>query len=444
MTRRIATLAVALLVALLHIPTAHARREGYTPDEIATIRGAIGKLDDVIAKLPEAKPVIALVTMGVGSLIWERHGHIALCVHYDNPRDDRCYNYGIGDFVHPVGMGWGFFRGTGSFWVGKSPVAEMLSIYTYTDRTIWVQPLPLTPEQKKQVIDKLEFDILEPNRYYAYDHFWDNCTTRVRNIIDNVTGGKLSGMKELTDDRTSRDLAREGFYGVYLPQTGEVPVPLLITDIAMGRATDRVPTYYERMFLPQYLREAVTKLWGIQPIAIYERHGDPPQSDGPSGRGWLALAILLLTSPSWITRLIRRLPRAGLALSILPYVLLGTVLTFLAIISPLPYVRWNETCLVLFPFDVLVLVLPAGRRRRYAQGRLVMLGAIAVLSLVGILKQPLLAPLLWPAIPLAVVGLWPTTPARIGQAGKPAEPAEPDDDQAAPSGGKAGRAPKRR
>jgi len=438
MTRRIAALAVALLVALLHTPAAHARHEGYTPDDIAAIRGALGKLDDVIKNLPEAKPVIVLVTMGVGSLIWERHGHIALCVGYGDARGTQCYNYGIGDFVHPVGMGWGFFRGTGSFWVGKQPAAQMLSIYTYTDRTIWVQPLPLTPEQKKQVIDKLEFDILEPNRYYAYDHFWDNCTTRVRNILDDVTGGKLSGMQETTDDRTFRDLAREGFYGVHLPQTGDVPVPLLITDIAMGRATDRVPSYYERMFLPQYLREAVTKLWKVQPIAIYERHGDPPQSDGPSGRVWFALLIVLLTSPAWITRLIGRLPRAGLALSVLPYVLLGTVLTFLAIISPLPYVRWNETCLVLFPFDVLVLVLPAGRRRQYAHGRLVMLGAIAVLSLVGILKQPLLAPLLWPAIPLVVVGLWPIPPARIGQAGKP------DDDQAAPSRGKAGRAPKRR
>jgi hypothetical protein len=411
MIRRIAIPAVALLVALLHAPAAHARSEVFPPDEIAKIRDAIAKLDDAIAKPPEQKPVIVLVTMGVGSLIWERHGHIALCVAYDNPRNDRCYNYGIGDFHHPIGMAWGFFRGTGSFWVGKSPVADMLSIYTYADRTIWVQPLPLTPEQKQQVIDKLEYDILEPNRYYAYDHFWDNCTTRVRDILDTVTGGKLSKMAETTDDRTYRDLAREGFYGMR--------VPLVITDLAMGRVTDRVPSYYERMFLPQYLREAVAKLWGIQPIAIYERHGDPPQTDGPSGRVWFALLIVLLTSPSWITRLVGRLPRAGLALSVIPYIVLGTILTFLADISPLPYIRWNEACLVLLPLDVLVLVLPEARRRRYARGRLVMLGAIAVLWLAGILKQPLLAPLLWPAIPLAVVAFWSTRPKALGQAGAP-------------------------
>jgi len=404
MTRRIAALAVASLVASLvalgHAAPARAEGRIHVPPEVA--------------KLYQEKPVIELVTMGVGSLIWERHGHIALCVHYDDPRTDRCYNYGIGDFHHPLGMAWGFFRGTGAFWVGKSAVADMLSIYQYADRTIWVQPLPLTSEQKKQVIDKLELDILEPNRYYAYDHFWDNCTTRVRNIIDDVTGGKLSKMPETSDDRTYRDLAREGFFGMR--------VPLLITDLAMGRVTDRVPTYYERMFLPQYLREAVAKLWGIEPIVLYERHGPPPLSEGPSGRVWFALMIIVLTSPAWITRRLGRLPRAGLAVAVVPYVLLGTVLTFLAIISPLPYIRWNETCLVFLPLDVLLLVWPADKRRRYARGRLVMLGAIALLDLVGILKQPLLAALLWPAIPLAVVGLWPVGPAKVAAADPTAVP----------------------
>jgi hypothetical protein len=407
MIRTIAALTVALLVASVHATTARAEPKIHVPPEIE--------------KLDQDKPVIELVTMGVGSLIWERHGHIALCVHYDDPRDDRCYNYGIGDFHHPLAMTWGFFRGTGSFWVGKSSVSDMRWNYQHADRTIWVQPLPLTPEQKRKVIEKLEFDILEPNRYYAYDHFWDNCTTRVRDIIDDATGGKLSGMTDATDDRTFRDLAREGFFGM--------PVPLLITDIAMGRATDRLPSYYEQMFLPQYLRQAVGKLWGIQPIAIYERHGTPPISDGPSGRVWFALVIVLLTAPSWITRLIGRLPRTGLALSVIPFVVLGTVLAFLAIISPLPYIRWNEACLVLVPLDVLVLVLPAGWRQRYARGRLAMLGAIAVLWLAGILEQPLLPLLLWPAIPLAVAGFWPVEPAPIRRAripqgqGKAAAPA---------------------
>src|SRR5439155_9483707 len=143
-----------------------------------------------------------------------------------------------------------------------------------------------------------------------------------------------SALKDDTGGKTFRDLARAGFFGMLLE--------LLITDIAMGRSTDRVPSYWERMFLPQYLREAVAKRFDIAPIQIYERKGPPPLDDGPSGRVWLALVILLLTAPAWLSRRYGKLPRAGLAFAIFPYALLGFVLTFLAIISPLPYVRVNE------------------------------------------------------------------------------------------------------
>jgi hypothetical protein len=383
MALRPVTLALAVAMVASTASGAHAR-----PD-----------LPPSVAKLYQSPPTIELVTMGIGSLIWERHGHIALCVRYENHRQDACYNYGIGDFHDPIAMAWGFFRGTHSFWVGKMNPDQMLSIYEYADRTVWVQPLPLTDDQKQKILVKLESDILEENRYYAYDHFADNCTTRIRDIIDNATGGALSSMTDQTDGKTFRDLARDGFFGMR--------IPLLITDIAMGRSTDRVPTYWERMFLPQYLREAVAKKFGVEPIVVYQRHGPPPLDDGPSGRVLFAFVILLLTAPAWLTRRIGRFQRTGLAVALAPYVLLGSVLWFLAIISPLPYVRWQETCLVLFPFDLAVLFLSPVRRRLYARGRVAMLGAFSLLMAVGVFTQPLGAPLLWPLIPMLVVGFWP-------------------------------------
>lgn len=356
-------------------------------------------------KLYAEEPTVELVTMGIGALIWERHGHIALCLRYHNPTKDVCYNYGIADFHEPLSMAWGFFRGTRSFWVGKVRASQMLSIYEHADRTIWYQPLPLTPEQKQKVIDKLEHDIQGDNKYYAYDHFLDNCTTRVRDVIDNATGGTLRAMAdaEPLGSETFRDLARDGFYGMR--------GPLLITDIAMGRSTDRVPTYWERMFLPDYLREAVKKHWKIEPYVAYERRGPPPLSDGPSGRVLFALVLLLLTAPAWATRRLGRFQRFGLALAVIPYVLLGTILWFLAIISPLDYVEWNETCLILLPTDILLFsFLSPERRRKYARFRVGMLALIGLLNLIGIIKAPLLAPLLWPLVPSLVVAFWPPKP----------------------------------
>jgi hypothetical protein len=355
---------------------------------------------DVYPQLYRGDPTVELITMGVGGLIWERHGHIAVCLSYVNRRQDMCYNYGIGDFHKPLSMAAGFFRGTKSFWAGEQRVENMYATYIYADRTVWVQPLPLTAEQTAHVVASLERDVLPEHRHYAYDHFWDNCTTRVRDVLDEATGGALRAMTRPSDGRTYRDLAREGFFGMR--------VPLLVTDLAMGRSTDRVPTYYERMFLPDYMREAAQELWGVTPIVVYERQGPPSLKDGPSGRLILLLVILVLTAPAWATRLWGRVQRAGLALAVVPYVLFGSILWFLAVISPLSYVRWNETCLVLLPTDLLLLgFLAPAARRLYARARVGMLALLALLMLVGVLTQPIWPALFWPLIPAAVVGFWP-------------------------------------
>jgi hypothetical protein len=380
-----------------------------------------------VQKLYAEAPVIELVTMGIGSLIWERHGHIALCITERgldyaahtraDPRKNVCYNYGIGNFHAPIGMAWGFFRGTNSFWVGRQSPRELFAIYTYADRTVWVQPLPLTPEQKQKVIDKLEYDVLDANRYYSYDHFWDNCTTRVRDVLDGATGGALRAMKEPVPDRTFRDLARDGFFGMR--------VPLVITDIAMGRVTDRVPTYHERMFLPDYLREAAHELWGVKPIVIYERKGPPPLTDGPSGRVIFLLVVLLLTAPAVLARWLGRFQRTGLVMALVPPVLLGSILWFLAIISPLPYVMWNESCLILLPTDLALLFLSEPKRTYYARFRVAMLVLLLLAMPIGLVKAPLWFLIPWTLIPNAVVGFWPPQWTRALRRAEPAKPAEP-------------------
>lgn len=387
------------------------------------------------AKLYAEEPTIELVTMGIGSLIWERHGHIALCVRYQDPRKDICFNYGIGSFHKPIAMAWGFFRGTDSFWAGEQTIDHLIQIYAGRNRTVWAQPIPLDAAQKQKVIDALYRDTaplaerraMRPdgkNLFYAYDHFWDNCTTRVRDILDEASGGALSTLKgvETDDGKTFRDLARDGFWGM--------KGALLITDIAMGRVTDRVPDYWERMFLPQFLREGVEKKWGIKPIILYQRQPElerpelagldtKQDSDGngladveedtehAAGRLLLFFILLLLTAPAIAGRYFGRFQRSTLALAVIPQFLFGGILWFLAIISPLPYVMWNESLWVLLPLDLLLLAfLKPDKRKLYARGRVAMLCLYILLNLIGIMKQPILALVIWPLVPNFLVGFW--------------------------------------
>jgi hypothetical protein len=416
---------------------------------------------EAVKKLYEQEPTLELVTMGIGSLMWERHGHIAMCVRWQDQTKDICFNYGIGSFDKPLGMVWGFFRGTDSFWAGEQTIESLINIYAGRNRTVWVQPLPLSPAEKDVVLDALYRDtapmrgreLFRPEKWrgsknltYAYDHFSDNCTTRVRDILDEATHGKF---KALTgdNDKTFRELARDGFQGMR--------IPLLITDIAMGRSTDRVPDYWERMFLPQYLREAATRVWPeIPAIIIYQRdpalehpelasvpgvHDDADgnglsdaeeDKDRNSGRVLFAIVILLLTASAPLTRYFGRFKRAGMAFAVIPYWLLGSILWFLAIISPLPYVVWNESLLVLLPLDLALLFLRPERRRIYARARVAMLLAFALLSLVGVFKQPLMMLVLWPLVPNAVVGFWKDEWSRPAAIKPDAKPAKAEDKKA--------------
>lgn len=346
--------------------------------------------------LADEYPRIELVTMGIGSQIWEKHGHIAICV-YLRPGRGRCYNYGVANFHEPVGMFMSFLRGEPSFWVAATTPQRLYAQYRRADRTIYVQRLPLPREAKIEIIKKLAFDVKVENRYYSYDHFYDNCTTRVRDIIDDATGGALSKTDHPAAPETFRAYARAGFTGL--------PWALLVTDLAMGRSTDARPTHYEAMFLPDYLRDAVAAELGAEPEVVYQRVGPPHPEEGSSGRLVLLLIIVVTTASAWATRLAGRFERLGMGFAVFFPALIGLVLWFGVIVSPVPYVRFNEAALVFWPLDFALPFLGARKRSLYARTRVAVILAVSVLLAVGVFRQPIWVFLLWPLIPAGTVVL---------------------------------------
>jgi hypothetical protein len=79
-------------------------------------------------------------------------------------------------------------------------VEQHLGAYVAANRSIWIQELNLTPAQSAALRDFLEWNELPENRFYQYDPYRDNCSTRIRDAIDRVLGGRL---KELTDNEAT-------------------------------------------------------------------------------------------------------------------------------------------------------------------------------------------------------------------------------------------------
>jgi hypothetical protein len=192
---------------------------------------------------------VTLVTFGVGDAVWERFGHNALWIHDARTRSDVAYNWGLFDFEQP-----GFFRrfltGDTRYWMGGEDAFAMISAYRAAGRTITLQKLNLTPAQTEALDAFVKRNAQEANKYYRYDYFRDNCSTRLRDALDRSIDGAL---REATD--TMRTALTYRGESVRLTE-GQVPVQTGI-DIALGQPADRPLTGWESFFVPMRLRDAV-------------------------------------------------------------------------------------------------------------------------------------------------------------------------------------------
>lgn len=346
-------------------------------------------------------PAIVLYTMGKGEVVWEKFGHAAICEEYP-PRSGHqsiCYNYGTTDFGAPISVGWGFLRGQGRFWVSRTTPQHMIQRYSEFNRDIFRQVLPLSREQALAIAAKLHHDWLPENRYYNYHHFYDNCTTRIRDIIDTATGGALKRDSASKPGPTFRGFSRQGF--------AEDAWLLLLTDYMLGHGADVQPDLWQAMFLPWYLREQVRERLGAEPELIYERQGRPFATEPASTRGWLLLLGLLMALPVAITRYTGRNERAGIAAAAVPLFLIALVIWFMAVITTVKEFRYNEALLIHWPTDIALPFMGPERRRRYAQVRIAVLALVSLLLAVGVFSQPLWVPMIVVFLPMIFIAVPP-------------------------------------
>lgn len=384
----LAALAALVTVAAL-ASVAHAQPRSYRPGSVF--------------KNPEPQPPwIDLYTFDRGAVIFEKFGHTALCIRYHDPsRETVCFNYGVTDFGGGMGLVWGFLRGHQKFWSEPVPLANLVGFYKAEDRTIWRQTLPLNEAQAREIEDKLWSDDtlrIYPNQedhYYYYDHFFDNCTTRLRDMIDHAMGGVLSKGSDVEWPETFRQIGREGM--------AEFPPLIGFSDFVVGRSLDRHPTLWEAMFLPVVLKDVVKERLGVEPELVYHRRGPDFPTDGPTDRGWVLLFALAFYLPLVIAVARGRFVRGALVWATIPLVLIGTLIWGLAIISSIPGLRWNEALFLFVPLDVMLPIWKGARRRRYAEIRGGMIVWVSILCAIGIFKQPLWNPILCAFVPHALI-----------------------------------------
>ena len=204
------------------------------------------------ASIPGSELTVYLMTMGQGDLVWERYGHNAIGIRNNRTGQDIVYNWGLFDFAEPGFIG-NFLRGENMYWMGGQDAAASLEYYRSWNRTVEVQELNLSPPQRIALRDFIQFNAREENKFYRYDYFLDNCSTRVRDALNGVLGGAL---KMATDSQMTGTSYR--WHALRL--MAEDRLTVVGIDIGLGRPTDREISAWEEMFIPMKVRDHVRAL----------------------------------------------------------------------------------------------------------------------------------------------------------------------------------------
>jgi Domain of unknown function (DUF4105) len=189
---------------------------------------------------------ISLLTCTPGADLNETFGHSAFRVIDSNSVTDHVYNYGTFPF-YEKGFYVKFIRGKLRYSVEVEQFNDFTQSYLFQNRGITEQVLSLSDSEKVALYHYLLENIKEENKYYQYDFFLDNCTTRLRDIIKKYHNPTPVLPAVMPTKFTFRNAIHQ-----YLDNNDKAWSKLGI-DILLGARTDAVMTTEQQEFLPDNL-----------------------------------------------------------------------------------------------------------------------------------------------------------------------------------------------
>lgn len=196
--------------------------------------------------LLSAEARITLVTVDGGQELYTAFGHSAVRVEDSNHDLDVLFNYGTFDFDQP-GFYTKFMQGHMVYQLSVSTFSRFVLMNTLEERYTFEQELKLTSDQRQRVFDYLIINAQPENKDYRYDFFFDNCASRIRDVLQEVVHDSIV-FQYPPSSYTFRDLLHQNLT--------HHPWSRLGLDIILGLPCDTIADAHHQMFLPGLLAEA--------------------------------------------------------------------------------------------------------------------------------------------------------------------------------------------
>jgi hypothetical protein len=240
---------------------------------------------------------VSILTCAPGSEVYEQYGHTALRYYAPEQGYDIVFNYGVFSFDTPNFV-WRFVKGETDYQLGIVPYPYFRAEYETRGSAVYQQELNLTAAEKQHLFELLEENYRPAHRTYRYNFFYDNCTTRARDMVERCVDGQIvypESAHEASQHETFRDIVHD--------HTASTPWTQWGIDLLLGAEADAPIGQRERQFAPFHLRDdlrqaTIQRGGEVVPLVLHETKIIPgretPVQEAHSLCTPLSMAVLLL------------------------------------------------------------------------------------------------------------------------------------------------------
>lgn len=299
---------------------------------------------------------ISVLTCSPGDEIYSIFGHTAIRVYNPNTKVDAVVNYGLFDF-NQESFVYRFVKGETDYMCGVENFGSFLYSYAWRGSGVKATVLDLTDAEKERIIRVLTNDLKPQNREYRYNFAFNNCATKIRDIVNFAYSGKYESL--LPSEYTFRQII--GKYAENYPWF------MFSFDVCLGgKDYNTLMTPEEVQFLPEHLDVALNN-------SLINRDGEETR---PNTRQEVILTPAEKTiestffTPTVVACILLALSIINLALGnkcriasniysgtlLFTFTLVGLLITFLIFFSEHPFTTWNMNILIFNPLLVIPFV----------------------------------------------------------------------------------------
>ena len=311
---------------------------------------------------------ISLLTCAPHDQIYSLYGHTAIRLKDTSEGYDIVVNYGLFDTSAPHFV-LRFVFGLTDYCMGISSFELFRQEYAYYGSEVSQQTLNLTQEEKASIMEAIRVNALPENLVYRYNYFYDNCTTRARDMLVNHLSGKVHYKSDIDEKATFRQFVHSCNVNHPWARFGN--------DILLGIQADFPTTRQEQQFLPRNLKrdfsnaDIVMDDGSTRPLISEEIVVIPPgeqttESGFPLSPTACAMILLAVAIVLTIAEVLKKANPWIFDMLLMISTGLAGILLFLMLFSVHPTVRVNLQLLLLNPLP-LFFIYPVTKRMRKRQ-----------------------------------------------------------------------------